>query len=112
MFKFFRKVRQKLIQGNKFTKYLLYAVGEIILVVIGILIALTVNNLNQEKKLRVIEEKILNELHSNLIHDLKEIQVDIALMDRINLACKKVESNLANQDHPGDSLYIRRESPS
>jgi len=43
MIKFFRKIRQKLLIENKFSKYILYAIGEIILVVIGILIALQIN---------------------------------------------------------------------
>jgi len=46
MLKFFRKIRQQLLSENSYSKYLLYAVGEIILVVIGILIALQINNWN------------------------------------------------------------------
>lgn len=49
MIKFFRKIRQKLLSENKFSNYLLYAVGEIILVVIGILIALEINNWNDQQ---------------------------------------------------------------
>jgi len=44
MIKFFRKIRQSLLAENKYSKYLLYALGEIILVVIGILIALQITN--------------------------------------------------------------------
>ena len=47
---------------NKFSKYLIYAIGEIILVVIGILIALQINNLNQEKKYWTYEIKMLSEI--------------------------------------------------
>ena len=50
MIKFFRKIRQNLLTENKFSKYLIYAIGEIILVVIGILIALGTNNWNNEKQ--------------------------------------------------------------
>ena len=53
--KFFNKFRQKLLSENKFSKYLVYAVGEIILVVIGILIAIGVNNKNLYKKNRNLE---------------------------------------------------------
>mgnify|MGYP001591841413 CR=1 FL=1 len=50
MIKFFRRIRQGLLSENKFSKYLLYAIGEIILVVIGILIALQINNWNEKRK--------------------------------------------------------------
>jgi hypothetical protein len=50
MIKFFRKIRQTLITENKFSKYLLYALDEIILVVLGILIAVQINNWNNNKK--------------------------------------------------------------
>ncbi len=49
MLRFFRQIRQRLLTDNKFSKYLLYAVGEILLVVIGILIALQVNNWNERR---------------------------------------------------------------
>jgi hypothetical protein len=51
MIKFFRKIRQKMLTENKFGKYMTYAVGEVILVVIGILIAVSINNWNQERQL-------------------------------------------------------------
>ena len=50
MIPFFRKIRKKLADNNQFLKYSRYAVGEILLVVIGILIALQVNNLNEQMK--------------------------------------------------------------
>jgi len=66
MIKFFRKIRQSLLTQNKMSKYLLYAFGEIILVVIGILLALNINNRNQQK---INDDKITN--------ILKEIQQDL-----------------------------------
>lgn len=50
MIKFFRKIRYNLMETGKTGKYLKYAIGEIILVVIGILIALSINNWNEQKK--------------------------------------------------------------
>ncbi len=50
MIKFFRRIRKSLLAENRFSKYLIYAIGEIVLVVIGILIALQVNNLNENRK--------------------------------------------------------------
>ena len=61
MINFFRKIRKQLADDNKPLKYLRYASGEIVLVVIGILIALQINNWNEFKKDRVIENKHLNE---------------------------------------------------
>ena len=51
MIKYFRKIRQKLLSDNLFRKYLLYAIGEIILLIVGILVALSTNtwNLNNRK---------------------------------------------------------------
>ena len=57
MIKFLEKIRHKLLIENKFSKYLLYAIGEIILVVIGILIALQIKNWNEENKERRVEKQ-------------------------------------------------------
>jgi len=59
MIKFFRKIRQNLLSEGKVGKYLKYAIGEIILVVIGILIALQVNNWNQNRQNNQKEIEIL-----------------------------------------------------
>lgn len=69
MINFFRKIRQSLLIDNKFSKYLLYAIGEIVLVVIGILIALSINNWNEEKKNQAFEKEILEQIRANLIKD-------------------------------------------
>lgn len=50
MAKIFRRIRAKILTGHKFNKYLIYAIGEIILVVIGILIAIRINNWNENRK--------------------------------------------------------------
>lgn len=62
MIKFFRKIRQKLLSENKFSRYLIYAIGEIVLVVIGILIALQINNWNEERKEAVRQTKHIEQL--------------------------------------------------
>ena len=53
MIKFFRYIRNTLVKDGKTTKYLKYAIGEIVLVVIGILIALSINNWNETQKLEL-----------------------------------------------------------
>ena len=67
MIKFFRKIRQKLLTENKFSKYLLYAIGEIFLVVIGILIALQINNWNERQKNIISRNELLNAVHKECI---------------------------------------------
>ena len=62
MIKFFRRIRQSLLSENKFSKYLFYAIGEIVLVVIGILIALQVNNNNERRKANLLEQQYLQQL--------------------------------------------------
>ena len=75
MIKFFRKIRQKMLTENKFSKYLIYAIGEIVLVVIGILIALQVNNLNEKSKTHEFEIKMLKEIEIALTDDLNHFQI-------------------------------------
>lgn len=57
MIKFFKRIRQQLLTENKFSKYLLYPIGEIILVVIGILLAIRINHRNEKRKDHTIEEE-------------------------------------------------------
>jgi len=71
MIKFFRKIRQKLLTENKFSKYLLYAIGEIILVVIGILIALSINNWNEERKQELGVRSYLERVAVDLALDME-----------------------------------------
>jgi hypothetical protein len=74
MIKFFRKIRQKLLSENKFSKYLIYAIGEIFLVVVGILIALNINNNNELEKNKQAVVSSLKEIQSNLLDDIKVSQ--------------------------------------
>ncbi len=71
MIKFFRKIRQKLLSENKFGKYLTYAIGEIVLVVIGILIALQINNWNEKQKLAEKTQEYYGQLLDDLKSDIK-----------------------------------------
>ena len=73
MIKFFRKIRQKLLTENKFSKYLLYAIGEIVLVVIGILIALGINNWNEQQKIAKEETSMLKELKNSISQDIQQL---------------------------------------
>jgi hypothetical protein len=71
MFKFLKKIRYKLLEDNNTRKYLKYAVGEIVLVMVGILLALQVNNWNEYLKDRKKEKHILIELHKDFKKNLE-----------------------------------------
>ena len=81
MIKFFRKIRQKLLSENKFSKYLIYAIGEIILVVIGILIALGINNWNENNKLNSKKQNYYFQLLEELNKDKTTINQTITKFD-------------------------------
>ena len=70
MLKFFRRIRKDLLSKNRIGKYLLYAIGEIVLVVIGILIALNLNNRNEERKTEVRVELIFENIMEELTSDI------------------------------------------
>jgi len=65
MIKFFRKIRYNLMSTNQTRKYFKYALGEILLVVIGILIALQINNWNEVRKERLKEQELLIQLQAD-----------------------------------------------
>lgn len=74
MIKFFRKIRRQLLSENKFNRYFKYAIGEIILVVIGILIALQINNWNTKKDNEQKVIKTLQQVQKDLLNDIQEAQ--------------------------------------
>ena len=90
MFKLFRKIRYNLMKQNKTSRYFKYALGEIVLVVIGILIALQINNWNENRKNRQFESEIITLINDNLLKDstsltleLKKSKIALASTDRL-----------------------------
>jgi hypothetical protein len=90
MFRFFKSIRRKLLAESKFSRYLLYALGEIALVVVGILIALQVNNWNEARKSRKELSDILQTVLTDLDKDIpiveghiREAEAKIALIDSV-----------------------------
>ncbi len=77
MLKFFRRIRQNLFSENQFSKYLVYSTGEILLVMIGILLALQVNNWNEQRKVKSEETKILKNLITSLNQDMASLDFHI-----------------------------------
>jgi len=98
MIPFFRKIRKKMADDNKPLKYARYAIGEIVLVVIGILIALQINNRNEQHKsdakIDVLFEKVLIELADNI----NDTQRMIGFYKHTNLICNLVSDNKLTYD--------------
>ena len=86
MLKFFRRIRRKLIDEGNLKRYLIYAIGEVFLVMIGILLALQVNKWNEAVQTRKLETKYLQRLQKDLIQDT------IYFSRRID-ASKKIKSD-------------------
>nr|WP_298925203.1 DUF6090 family protein [uncultured Allomuricauda sp.] len=99
--KLFRKVRQQMLSESKLRKYLVYTVGEIILVVIGILIAVSINNWKQSKDLEQIEQNLYKDLIQELNTDLDEIKgnrdYNNKYLSRYNRASEIIINDLQKQ---------------
>ncbi len=110
MINFFRNLRKNLLLERKSLKYIKYALGEIVLVVVGILIALQINNWNEGRKNAAKEAYILNEILNNLYEDAEQIEFNLkrreatqtAIEDLLNIIDKNpidelgLEKNLAH----------------
>jgi len=89
MIKFFRKIRQRFISEGKTKKYILYAIGEIFLVVIGILIALQVSNWNQERINTYQEINALDNLKTELQNNIKDLKGSDTLYQNFEISTEK-----------------------
>ena len=107
MIKFFRKIRQDLLRDNKTGDYLKYAVGEIVLVVIGILIALSINNWNESRKndlkQALLVKNIIEDLRLDFIHINKSLEQVSNQMNLIDDLISKIfdEKKKINYDSIG-----------
>ena len=81
MIKFFRSIRHRLLKENRVTRYLLYALGEILLVMIGILLALQVNNWNQSIKETKLEYDYLKRLKNDLKKDSSRLNLHMDILN-------------------------------
>ena len=104
MIKFFRRIRENLLRQGKTGQYLKYAVGEIVLVVIGILIALQFNNLNNQSQLRKLEIKYLKEIATNLESDSADIAFNIQFNEMRLRSAEMVLKGLSENETYSDTL--------
>jgi len=98
MLKFFRKIRQNLLSEGKTGKYLKYAFGEIVLVVIGILIALQINNWNENRKNRLLEQQLLKALLIEFVTNLVNLDQVIGFND------SNIKNSVSLGQYTGPSL--------
>ena len=104
MLTFFRRIRKGLLDGGATRKYLLYAVGEIALVVIGILIALQINNWNEEQKRKKIEIELLKGLGNEMLENIRLLEESI----EVHLIADTIAANLVhNWEELNDDEIIR-----
>jgi len=98
MIKFFRKIRQNLLDEGKTSKYFKYAIGEIILVVIGILIALQLNNLNTIRSEKQSLNKYLEKIETNIKDDIVTAQRMYETRIENAKLCDKATEMIVNRD--------------
>lgn len=103
MIKFFRKIRQNLLSEGKTGKYMKYAFGEIVLVMIGILLALQVNNWSESQKAKEKEEYYLTKLEENLKQDTLTLNLQL---ERIRIKLKNIKTLSLINDISKDSLEL------
>jgi hypothetical protein len=105
MIKFFRKIRQNMLSENKFNKYLLYAIGEIVLVMVGILLALQINNWNETKKEQAVTNKYLTGFVSDLQKDLILLDNLIIVRKKQSASAKAMLNMIETNEYELDSFY-------
>jgi len=104
MIGFFRKIRKKLADDNKPLKYMRYAIGEIVLVMFGILLALQVNNWNEERKDREKEQKVLETLAYNLERNSILLHEALGRVEELNKSGKIVFNFFEGKETFHDTL--------
>lgn len=107
MIKIFRKIRQNLLEKGKTSQYLKYALGEILLVVIGILIALQINNWNQESKDNKALNEYLAKVKSHTMEDLIQLDTITAGRKQIGELCKMARARILNKTEDEDMMLFR-----
>lgn len=94
--RFFRQLRQNLLAEGKTLKYLKYAVGEIVLVVIGILIALAINNANERRKEAAREQAVLLQLQEDYQANLLQLEEKIGMREQMIRSCFQILDYIDN----------------
>ena len=110
MIKFFRHIRKNLLMENKTSKYFKYAIGEIVLVVIGILIALQINTWNEQKRNENTLKQILVEFKEELRLNIKDLKIGIKAKESQREIKDKLLKNKRLDTIPIDTLEKHMET--
>lgn len=104
MFTLLRKVRKSLLESGLMQKYALYAIGEIALVVIGILLALQLNNWNEQRKDRIREREILTEIMHDIEVSKQDLERDVDIQLRALNSAEKLKNYMLAKGRDVDTL--------
>ena len=107
MIKFFRQIRQNLLMENKTGKYFKYAIGEIVLVVIGILIALSINNWNEAKKSRDKEVVLLHQLNEEFKANLEQLNNKMIIRNAVINSSNFLLEAIDNKSIPSQDSIVK-----
>jgi len=104
MIKFFRQIRFRLMETGKTSRYFKYAIGEIVLVVIGILIALQINTWNENRKLKQVEIKALREIQKGFQADTADLSINVDALRGVYVSSQLILKELDSSRPYHDSL--------
>ncbi|WP_297691437.1 DUF6090 family protein [uncultured Eudoraea sp.] len=101
---FFKRIRHKLLISKKFGKYTLYAIGEVLILTLGIGIAVRVNQWDQMQQNRAVEISILKTIKADLDRDLPNLQWDIKAHNDVLASSRIIQDHLENDLTYNDSM--------
>lgn len=114
MIRFFRKIRVKLLAENKLTKYFIYAIGEVLIVIIGISIAIQINSWNNERIQAKKKVAYIEEIRKSLISDLKRLEFIIDFNHNkdssINRSMELLGTKMSNAERASEFMSLMIES--
>ncbi len=106
MLKIIQRIRRKLIEEGNLKRYLLYAVGEVLLIVIGILLALQLNTWNEARKLRIREINLLSQLDEVLSIEIADLGVNMKAIRQTVKSIEIIQNHLEQNLPYHDSLDL------
>ena len=113
MIKFFRRIRKQLLGEGKIGNYLKYAIGEVVLVAIGILMALQINNWNEKRLNSILEQELMFNLISDIEVDIINLKYQDSVLALAFLAKTRLGSFIKGEDLSRDSVfyYLSKSGP-